>query len=207
VQTDQGKEACCLSEDAVYDIIEANFAKLKALIDPQMIMVAVDEHRVCNWCASCQALGLTSGGLLNYATNRIDSIAQAALPGCRIVTWSDMYDPDHNAVDSYYLCNGSMRNTFAGNPPAGWDVANWRFFDYNGHTPDVTIDFFAGRGNRQILAGYYDRGDAGDIGPWLDYTGGSTASVYACMYTTWGADYSQLENWAQAVKDWDASNL
>ena len=74
--------------------------------------------RVTNWCAGCQALGLTSGGLINYATNRIDGLAQTNLPGCRLVTWSDMYDPDHNAVADYYLGNGSMANTFADNPPA-----------------------------------------------------------------------------------------
>ena len=104
------------------------------------------------------------------------------------------------------MCNGSMVNSFANNPPADWDVANWRFFDYNGHTPDNSIQFFAGRGNRQILSGYYDRGDSSDIAPWLDYSLGSSG-VYACMYTTWGGDYSELENWAQAVKDWDAANL
>lgn len=206
VQTDEGKTACCLTEDAVYDIIEANFAKLEELIDPQQVLVAVDEHRVAGWCASCQAQGTTPGGLIAYATNRIDGIAQAQLPGCRVVTWSDMYDPDHNAVASYYLCNGSTTNTFAGNPPASWDVANWRFFDYNGHTPDTSIAFFSGRGNRQVLAGYYDRGDSSDIAPWLDYSQGY-GGVYACMYTTWGGDYSQLENWAQAVKDWDEGNL
>ncbi|MDQ3024518.1 MAG: hypothetical protein M3R04_09080, partial [bacterium] len=205
VSTDEGKTSCCLSEDAVYDIIEANFAKLKELIDPQTICVAIDEHRVTNWCASCQATGLTSGGLLNYATSRIDGIAQAELPGCNIVVWSDMYDPDHNAVADYYLSSDSMENTFAGNPPASWDIANWRHFNYNGNTPDTTIDFFAGRGNRQILSGYYDSGGSADIAPWLDYTIGRSG-VYACMYTTWVGDYDELENWGQAVKDWDAAH-
>ena len=89
---------------------------------------------------------------------------------------------------------------------ADWDVANWHSWDTN---PDGScasaLNWFSGRGNRQILSGYYDEGANISIGGWLDKAKG-VPGVYAVMYTTWGSDYTQLANFAQAVRDWEAAN-
>ena len=62
-----------------------------------------------------------------------------------------------------------------------------------------SLPWFAGRGNKQILAGYYDK--AGDI----DYTlrwledAKDVKDIIGVMYTTWANDYSNLERFAQTV--------
>ena len=35
-------------------------------------------------------------------------------PSSRIYVWSDMFDPNHNAVAGYYLCNGTLADSFEG---------------------------------------------------------------------------------------------
>jgi hypothetical protein len=169
----------------------------------------VDEHRVAGWSEPGFSASKTAGASLASFTIEVDNIAEAINPAWRVVTWSDMYDPFHNSVDNYYLCRGGMAQAAAFLPP-DWDVANWHLFDLEsveGNDRDAALQHFAGRGNRQILAGYYDdpAGYADTLTGWLDAAQGS-AGVYAVMYTTWGADYSQLANFAATVRDWEEAH-
>ena len=190
--------ACCLTDEGVYDIIEATLGKVDELVNPQAVFISVDELRVANWCAHCQATGKTPGQLLADATQRIDQIAQEIHPGWQLLVWSDMYDPYHNAHDDYYLANGTFAGSWEG-LPTSWDIGNWRRFGDR----TETLAFFADRGHRQVLAGFYDEsGPDFTITAWLD-DAADYPGVYAAMYTTWRDDYSQLEAWAQAVHNWE----
>ena len=149
--------------------------------------------------------GTTTGELLAQFTQHAEQIAKEIDPGWRLIVWSDMYDPWHNMQPEYYLCHGGTLGASDG-LSADWDVANWHSWDTN---PDGScasaLNWFSGRGNRQILSGYYDEGANISIGGWLDKAKG-VPGVYAVMYTTWGSDYTQLANFAQAVRDWEAAN-
>jgi hypothetical protein len=154
-----------------------------------------------NWCEGCQSRGLTAGGLLAYATGRIEQIAHEVNPQWKLLTWSDMFDPNHNAHDDYFLARGTVAGSWDG-LPAAWDIGNWN----SGANRTDTLSFFSGRGNRQILAGYYDEaGPTYSIGAWLTDAKG-IPGVYAVMYTQWWSGYDALEAWAQAVRDWEAAN-
>jgi hypothetical protein len=196
------QDAVCLSEPAVDDIIRTTMQQVYDLIHPEMMFIGVDEMRCANWCAACQAKGMTAGELLADITQRIDAIGNDIDPNMRLITWSDMYDPNHNAHDDYFLVNGTLDQSWAG-LPADWDVGNWMFSDPVKRK--ATLAHFAGLGNRQILCGYYDKTDPADfeIMAWLqdsvDYDG-----VYACCYTTWTYNYDFLEAWASDVREWDS---
>ncbi len=193
--------AVCLTEEGTYDIIHDTLSLVSDIIDPSQVFISVDEMRVANWCDSCQSTGKTPGELLADCTTRIDEIAHGINPAWTLTTWSDMYDPYHNAHDNYYLVNGTLDGSWNG-LPASWDIGNWRHFGDR----TETISFFANRGHRQILAGYYDEpGPDFTIDDWLDDAQGYPG-VYAVMYTTWINDYSQLAAWAQHVRDWEAAN-
>ncbi|MCX6645754.1 MAG: hypothetical protein NTY09_05275 [bacterium] len=191
--------ACCLTEPAVFDIFQSTLSKVNELIHPSRVFIGVDELRVVNWCNSCQSTGKTPGQLLADATQQIDQIAHQINPDWKLITWSDMYDPNHNAVDGYYLSNGTLAGSWEGLPQS-WDIGNW----YQLNTD--TLAWFGSLGNRQILCGYYDEsGPDFSITDWLDLSK-NTDGVYACMYTTWWKGFDDLVPWAQAVKDWDAAN-
>jgi len=191
--------ACCLSEDAVFDIFTSTLTKINELIHPAEVLISVDELRVVNWCDLCQSKGKTPGQLLADATQRVDQIAHAINPQWKLIVWSDMYDPNHNAVDNYYLANGTLAGSWEG-LPSSWDVANWH------NNGPKTLSFFEDHGNKQILCGFYDEsGPNYSIDEWLDMSKGYPG-VYAVMYTTWCQDFSKLAAWAQVVKDWDEAN-
>ena len=191
--------ACCLTEDGVFDIFTSTLTKINELIHPTEVLMSVDELRVVNWCDLCRSKGKTPGQLLADATQRVDQLAHAINPQWRLIVWSDMYDPNHNAVDNYYLANGTLAGSWDG-LPASWDVGNWHDNAVN------TLSFFENRGNRQILCGFYDEaGPDYSIDEWLDKSK-AYPGVYAVLYTTWCADFSKLAAWAQVVKDWDEVN-
>ncbi len=193
--------AVCLSEPETYDIIRTTLTEINELIRPNEVNIAIDELRVVNWCQACQSRGMTPGELLADTTQRIEQIAHEVNPNWKVITWSDMYDPYHNARDKYYLVNGTLAGSWNG-LPASWDIANWRHFGNRSET----IEFFANRGHKQILVGFSDENTSNfTIDEWLTeakpYPG-----VYAVMYTTWRDDFSKLEAWAQTVREWEAQN-
>jgi hypothetical protein len=105
-----------------------------------------------------------------------------------------MFDPHHNAVPGpYYLVNGPWTDAWAG---LGADVVimNWNFGER-----DKSLKFFADRGHRQIIAGYYDN-DLSEMRQWLA-SAKDTKGVIGCMYTTWRNDYDQIEAFAKLCQD------
>ena len=64
----------------------------------------------------------------------------------------------------------------------------------------ASMKFFAGRGNRMILAGYYDS-PVENMTKWLDAAASQPAgSVVGTIYTTWAHNYRDLEPFAAVVE-------
>jgi hypothetical protein len=172
-------------------------------------MIGKDEHRVAGWSEPSLSTGFTSGQEIAAFSQRCQQIVQGIDPNLRVLTWSDMYDPEHNEAADYYLAHGGTLGADAG-LPAEWDVANWNF---SNNVPQ-SLAHFAQRGNRQILSGYYDQGSgfAPNLTAWLDSAapyigpGASGAPVSGVMYTTWANDYSQLGAFAAKVREWEAAH-
>ena len=101
-----------------------------------------------------------------------------------------MFDPMHNAVDGYYLVNGTLQGSWEGLDPAV-TIANW-----NSGKAKPSLDFFAGRGHSQILAGYYDGDD--NLSVW-DAAARSVPRILGFMDTTWENRYDDLERYGKAI--------
>ncbi len=153
-----------------------------------------DEIRVHGWDEAPRAGAGSPGEDLAYNFRTLYDMAKAMQPGAVILTWSDMFDPYHNATDSedpYYLVNGSWAGSWLG-LPADVIVLNWH------HHRDrrLAAEFFAERGHRQILAGYYDASpDQFGDRDWLRELEG-VPRIEGVMYTAWGSGYDNLEAWA-----------
>lgn len=204
--TDDIKPACALAEPGVFDVITDVLTTIHSVLDPPGVFIGVDEHRVAGWSEPGFTAGTSSGQLLASFTAQVDAIAKGIDPDWTITTWSDMYDAGHNMVADYYLCRGGTQGAING-LPAGWDIANWHFFN----DPAPALGAFSAHGNRQILSGYYDNPDfANQMANWLDaakpyLNPQSGGRVFAAMYTTWQSDYGALDGFAQAVRNWEAA--
>ena len=156
-------------------------------------MMSHDEFRTFGWDEPCRASGKTPGRLL--ADNA--RFCTGLLKPAKAYVWNDMFDPFHNAVAGpYYLVNGSWADSWEG-LSKDVVVVNWNF-----DKRDQSLKFFADRGHRQVIAGYYDVAPA-EVAPktrqWLD-SAAKVTGVVGVMYTTWENNYAQLEAFAQAAK-------
>jgi len=140
-----------------------------------------------NWDDSCQAKMQTPGQILAGNVRFCTSL----LAGSTVYVWSDMFDPFHNAHDNYYLVNGDLSGSWNG-LSKDTVIVNWNF-----QNRDKSLKFFADRGHRQIIAGYYD-GDVSQIKFWMD-SANRVNGVIGVMYTTWQGNYSNLEAFARIV--------
>jgi hypothetical protein len=185
---------CCLSEPKLDQILRDQARRVNDLFHPRTFFMSHDEIRVANWCKACRDRKLTPGQLLAENVRQCTSILKSVNPQARIVVWSDMFDPNHNAVDSYYLVNGSLRGAWEG-LTRDVIIANW-----NGGKAPESLEFFEGRGHRQLIAGYYDVDDLSNFRTW-DSAARNVKGVIGFMYTTWSSRYGLLENYAEAMKN------
>lgn len=194
-----GQITCCLSEPEVYDILRDQVQRVEEMLQPPAYFMSHDEIRCANWCQACQDRGMTPGELLADNARRCTQIIRDLSPAARIYVWSDMFDPYHNATEreDYYLVNGPWAGSWEGLDPSVI-IANWYF------TPrEQNLPWFARRGHRQLLAGYYDRRQF-VIGQWVADARRLDAPLTGAMYTTWRGGYDDLERWAAAA--WGGGN-
>ena len=191
----EGQVMACPSEPKTVELLRDEAKRVHALWGAQGYMMSHDECRVMNWCAACQRRNLTPGQLLADNAATCVKILREVNPGGRIYVWSDMFDPNHNAVKGpYYLVNGSLEGA--------WDgldkdviIVPWYY-----EKRAESLKFFADRGHRQVIAGYYDSKPA-RIKDWLGAAKATPGSVVGAMYTTWHRNYTDLEAFSRAMDE------
>ena len=132
---------------AVFAWLEDQVRRVDRIFRPKTYFLSHDEIRVANWE---QPPRTPAGPALAENVRRSVQIVRGIRPDAKLWVWSDMFDPHHNAVDNYYLVNGTLKGSWEG-LPADLGMINW-----NSGKPKASLPWFADRGHRQILAGYYD---------------------------------------------------
>lgn len=201
----QNQVMCCMAEPKVDDILRWQIEHVHKHVQPDGYFLQHDEIRVQGWDASCEKSGMKPGALLAENVRKCIALVRQEDPGKPIYVWSDMFDPFHNARQTgwYYLVKGD------GPWFGSWEgldrdviVVNWN--SGKEHRLD-SLKHFAGRGHRQILAGYYD-GPVDAIRGWLD-DAEEVPGVVGVMYTTWQRGYDDLEAFSRLLPSagWKAS--
>jgi len=190
-----GQAMICPSEPATLTLLQDQAQRVHAAWKAKGYMMAHDEIRVMNWCAACQQRHLDAGAMLATNVQNCIQILKKVNPGGDIYTWSDMFDPHHNAHDNYYLVRGNLTNSWLGLDPQVI-IQSWNF-----DTRTNSLQFFSGRGHRQIIAGYYDA-PISQAAQWLSAARAVTG-VQGIMYTTWQNNYADLEAFGKVVSDFE----
>jgi hypothetical protein len=183
--------ACSLLAPKVFELLNDQARRVNDLFHPKTFFMSHDEIRVAGWDETATKSGLTPGGQLAENARRCVKILRDVSPAARVVVWSDMFDPNHNAVDNYYLVNGSWKGSWEG-LPKDVVIANW-----NGGKAAASLKFFADRGHPQVIAGYYD-GDLSNFRKW-DTAAKGVPGVRGFMYTTWAHNFGLLEQYGTAI--------
>ncbi len=186
-----GAVPCCLRDPAVFRLFNEQVAQLQTRLRPKSWFLAHDELRLAGWCDLCTREDWTAGQLLAENVRQCTEILRRRAPQAELLVWSDMFDPNHNAVKQYYLVRNSLAGSWEGLDPA-LSIVNWN----SGKAAD-SLRFFADRGHRQIIAGYYDSRDvAKTTAAWKKAADG-VPRVDGILYTTWKDDYRDLEAFAK----------
>jgi hypothetical protein len=194
----EGQVMCCMAEPKLYEILRWQIAQVHKNLKPDGYFLSHDEIRVQGWDESCRRSKLTPGQLLAENVRKCTEIVQREDRGKPIYVWSDMFDPYHNAGKSgrYYLVRGdgpwydSWQGLNKDVTVVNWNSDRAKRID--------SLKHFAGLGNRQILAGYYD-GPIDAIDDWLR-DARQVKGVEGVMYTTWRSNFNDLEGFAAELK-------
>jgi hypothetical protein len=185
----------CWNEPKMWTIMGRNLKTCHEVMRPDGYMMAHDELRHMGWDASCRKTGKTCGQMLAANVKRCTEMIRKEDPGKPIYVWSDMFDPNHNAADKgkYYLVRGEA--PFVGS----WEGLDKDVIIMNWIAQEKTLAWFAGRGHKQILCGYYDAPSEKMI-DWLKMAV-KYPNVSGVMYTTWANDFHELAKYAKIVDD------
>ena len=192
ITTGEGKVMITPSEPQTVELLRDEARHVEALWHPKRYFMEHDEIRVLGWDPADQKRSLDAGALLADNLRTCSKILKEVNPQAKIYVWSDMFDPNHNAHGHYYLVKGDLKGSWEGLDPSVV-VANWNFGKW-----EQSLAWFTGRGNRQIIAGYYDDNPEKIVD--LLKRAGNNNGIEAVMYTTWENHYGDLEKFAQAVK-------
>ena len=184
----RGQVACCLSDTAVIARQVAEIRRVRELFGARTVFLMHDEIRAIGLDSTCLATGRTPGQVLAANVRAL----RAGAGDLRLCVWGDMFDPEQNAVNGYYLVNGDLAGAWTG-LDRDVVVVNW-----NGDHVGSSLRFFGDAGHPQVWGGYYDGPPDAikAILPQLDQVPGT----FAVLYATWRDRYDDLEAFARAVR-------
>ena len=187
-----GQVTICPSEPETVALLRNQARRMHAAWGARGYFMSHDEIRLMNWDQSCEQRHMDAGAILADNVRTCIGILREVNPGGDIYVWSDMFDPNHNAHANYYLVHGDLSGSWRG-LDKDVIVVPW-YFDRRVES----MKWFAGLGNRMLIAGYYD-GRPERIRQWLDAAKEANANVIGVMYTTWKHQYGDLETFERAA--------
>lgn len=185
-------QACIsVSEPKTLQLLKDQATRVHALWRAKGYFMSHDEIRVFNWGERPNPKD--AGALLAENASACVKILRELNPGGNIYVWGDMFDPNHNARNNYYLVNGDLKGSWEGLEK---DVimVPWAF-----ERREKSMAFHAERGHRQIMAGFYDGPPEPNAEGWMA-SAKNHSGVTGIMYTTWRNDYSKLEQFIRAAR-------
>jgi hypothetical protein len=129
------------SEPAVYEIWQRQIPLIERYIAPKQYFQSMDEVRSGGFCEACKRRHLNMAQILGDSVTRQHDMIRAVNPQAQVYVWSDMFDPNHNAVAKYYLIDGSFEGSW-NYIPKDLSIACWYF-----EKRDQSLEFFSKRGH------------------------------------------------------------
>jgi len=181
-----------MSEPAVYEVWQHQIPLIEKYLSPKKYFLSMDEVRVGGFCEACRRRHLSMAEILGDCVTRQYKMIRAANPHTEVYVWSDMFDPNHNARDKYYLIDGSFQGTWE-HIPKDLVMACWYY-----EKRDLSLPFFSKLGYQTLAGAYYDADDLANPKGWLESLD-RTRGAAGIMYTTWENKYQLLPAFGDLV--------
>lgn len=188
----------CMAGPEVFEIMERSAAAIATDLAPKLWILSFDEVRSGGGCVNCRKIG---GMAQIYArcAERALAIVRRHRPDAEVYVWNDMVDPECQKDGGW---SQGLYSPIAGvwdMLPPGLGIACWTA------NRESALRFATECGRRTFIAGYYGRKMMDADREWVRLA----KSIPGCdcrgmMYTQWGQGFSQLEEFAAAVRDEDS---
>jgi len=185
--------SACMANPAIYKIWERQIRTIEEVIKPKAYFLSMDEIRQGGYCGLCRDRNMAE--LLGECVTKQVGLIKKYNPNAEIYIWSDMLDPNVNAVNDYFMVRGnfygSWRNISKSIHPVIWVFDN----------RDRSLVHFKTNGFMPLISVCVD-GDQAEtiIKSWISSIK-NTHDLMGVMYTTWEHDYSQLEFFSRVFFD------
>ena len=181
-----------MSEPAVYEVWQHQIPLIEKYLAPKKYFLSMDEVRVGGFCEACQRRHLSMAQILGECVKRQYDMIRVANPQAEVYVWSDMFDPNHNAREKYYLIDGSFDGTWK-YLPKDLVIACWYY-----EKRDLSLGFFSKLGFQTLAGAYYDADNLDNPKGWLESLDRTPGAV-GIMYTTWENKYELLPAFGDLV--------
>lgn len=186
----EGQISLCMAEPEVYEIFDHEAKQLAERLHPKRVLLNMDEIRMGGTCRACR--GRNMGELLGECVTKQMKILRKYMPDVEVLIWSDMFDPNHNAREDYYLVEGNYNGSWK-HLPKDLTLVVW------GDDPrEKSLRFLADEGFRTMVACYYDADNLRQVQNWLDFAL-TIKNVRGFMYTSWQKKYNLLPAFGDLV--------
>jgi Carbohydrate binding domain len=190
--TTGGQVGCSWQDPALLNLMKRVHTEAAAENLGDGYLIDLEEVRTGGW-EPIDELFATSGAGLAAHTARVVTDAQAAT-GKPIYLWSDMLDPNQNAVANFYHVKGTLAGSWVGVPRSAI-ILNWKEGVQVRDWAQASVKHFADLGFSQIAAAFYDNDVTQDHTWWTQALAGQP-NIVGSMYTTWTEDFTQLPTFA-----------
>lgn len=181
----RGQVSLCMSEPELYATWEDQARRVHETLAPRRYLLSMDEIRMGGTCQACKQRGMTMAQILGDCITRQVNILRSLNPSAEVLVWSDMLDPNHNAVPDYYLVDGDYTGSWE-YVPRDLGIMCWNF-----DTRRESLAHFSGLGFRTYAGAYYDADTLDNPAAWLDALD-RTPGASGIMYTSWENKYALL---------------
>ena len=180
-----GQVVSCPSEPKVWEIWRKQVPLIEKHLAPKTYFLAADEVRLMGHCEACKRQHKGVAQILGETVAAQFRMIREANPTAEVFVWSDMFDPNHNARDKYYLVDGDFTGSW-NYLPKEMRIAAWY---YEKRRP--SLDHFSKLGMKTLAGAYYDADDLKNPEGWLEALD-ATPGAIGIMYTTWQRKYALL---------------
>ncbi|MBN2290518.1 MAG: hypothetical protein JXQ83_14385 [Candidatus Glassbacteria bacterium] len=189
----QGQTPVCMSEPKVYETWKNLARLLHEYLRPNKYYLGTDELRTACSCEACRQRGLSAAQMLGDCVTRQAEIIWELNPEAELFIWSDMFDPNHNALgyqgSYFYHVDETFKDSWNYIPRKLHIVCWYR------EVRDKSLAHFSGLGFRTVGS---SSGGLDAAAEWLESLS-ETPNACGIMYTTWSENFEPLADFGDLV--------